>query len=369
MKKCMNLKVLIFSCLLFISFSAVAQVSSLNYVDLTTPAEQSVHAVVHIKTIFRYQTSLWDDFFGESFWSNFFGNDISGGVTEREVMGAGSGVIISADGYIVTNNHVVEQAESITVTLNNKREYVAKVIGTDPQTDLALIKIDCDNLPYLTFGNSDQVRIGEWVLAVGNPFNLTSTVTAGIVSAKARNLSILGENSAVESFIQTDAAVNQGNSGGALVNAKGELIGINSAIASGNGYYTGYSFAIPSNIAKKITFDLKNYGFVQRAYLGLYMMEIDSHSADELGLTEVKGIVITGIIPSGAGEIADLRANDILLSIDGKPVNSVSEFREIIAQHSPGDTIHTVFLRNNVELSADVTLLNNIGNTEILREN
>ncbi len=365
----MNLKLLLVSCLITVSSFSVAQVSSLNYVDLTTAADQSVHAVVHIKTKFMYQTSAWEDFFGGSFWNDFFGNSMPGGVTQREVMGAGSGVIISEDGYIVTNNHVVEQAETITVTLNNKREYPAIVIGTDSKTDLALIKIECTGLPYLTFGNSDLVKVGQWVLAVGNPFNLTSTVTAGIVSAKARNLNILGENSSIESFIQTDAAVNQGNSGGALVNAAGQLIGINSAIASGNGYYTGYSFAIPSNIAKKVVYDLKNYEFVQRAYIGLSVIEIDSRKADELNLNKVQGLLVGEVTPSGASELAGIQLNDIVIALNGKEVNSVSELKEIIAQHSPGDTVRVEFLRNNEKNEVNVTLLNNIGNVEILHDN
>lgn len=236
MRKFIFVKLLIVS-VVTVSFGTLsAQSASRNYVDLTAAAEKSVHAVVHIKTQFMYRTSLWNDFFGGSFWEDFFSFGDPFGSYEDVAMGAGSGVIISPDGYIVTNNHVVENAKEVTVTLNDKREFPATVIGTDPQTDLALIKIECDNLPTLKFANSDDLRIGEWVLAVGNPFNLTSTVTAGIVSAKARNLDILGESSSIESFIQTDAAVNQGNSGGALVNAEGDLVGINSAIATQTGY-------------------------------------------------------------------------------------------------------------------------------------
>ena len=256
-------KYLIVIGLLASSMSLDAQTSARNYVDLTPAAEHSVQAVVHIKTQFLYQTSIWEDFFGGSFWDDFFEFSMPGGTREHLAMGAGSGVIISPDGYIVTNNHVVEEAQDITVTLNDKREFKATVIGTDPLADLALIKIDAEGLPTLEFGNSDEVRIGEWVLAVGNPLNLTSTVTAGIVSAKARNLGVFGQNSSIESFIQTDAAVNQGNSGGALVNVDGKLIGINTAIASGTGYFTGYSFAIPSNIASKIVMDLKQYFIMQ----------------------------------------------------------------------------------------------------------
>ena len=278
---------------------------------------------------------------------------------------AGSGVIISADGYIVTNNHVVENAQDITVTLNDKREFPATIVGTDPQTDLALIKIECDGLPTLTFGNSDEVRIGEWVLAVGNPFNLTSTVTAGIVSAKARNLDILGENTSIESFIQTDAAVNQGNSGGALVNASGELIGINSAIASHTGYYTGYSFAIPSNIARKVVGDLKEYGMVQRAVLAVTIQEVDNNVAQELNLPQVKGVCITSVADDGAAYRAGLQQYDVITSINGAEVNSVSELREVMAQYSPGDRVEVAYLRNGSSHKTPLTLLNSEGTTQL----
>ena len=243
------------------------------------------------------------------------------------------------------------------------------MVGTDPQTDLALIKIETDNLPVLEFGNSDDVRIGEWVLAVGNPFNLTSTVTAGIVSAKARNLDILGENTSIESFIQTDAAVNQGNSGGALVNADGKLIGINSAIASGNGYFTGYSFAIPSNIARKVVGDLKRYGSVQRAYIGVAVVPIDNALASELNLSEVKGLLVRQVTADGAAERAGIRTDDIILSLDGHEINSVSELKEIVAQHSPGDNMAVSFLRNGHLQKINLTLLNNVGNTNVLYGN
>ena len=368
MKRFCFYKILII--IVFISFSmgTYAQSTSRQYVDLTDAAEQSVHAVVHIKTQFLYQTSVWEDFFGDSFWSDFFGNSFPG-TTQHEVLGAGSGVIISPDGYIVTNNHVVEDAKEVTVTLNDRREFKATVVGTDPQTDLALIKIETDGLPVLEFGNSDNVRIGEWVLAVGNPFNLTSTVTAGIVSAKARNLNILGENTSIESFIQTDAAVNQGNSGGALVSADGKLIGINSAIASGNGYYTGYSFAIPSNIARKVVGDLRQYGSVQRAYVGVAVVEIDNALAEELNLPEVKGLLVRQVTADGAAERAGIRVDDIILALDGREINSVSELKEIVAQHSPGDNMSITIFRNGQKQKINLTLLNNVGNTNVLYGN
>ena len=358
-------KVLFISCLAVCTLALNAQTPTRNYVDLTQAAEQSVHAVVHIKTTFLYRTSVWEDFFGGSFWEDFFDFAMPGGIAEQQAMGAGSGVIISDDGYIVTNNHVVEDAQEIVVTLNDKREFKATVIGTDPQTDLALIKIEVENLPTLRFGNSDEVRIGEWVLAVGNPFNLTSTVTAGIVSAKARNLGILGENTTVESFIQTDAAVNQGNSGGALVNAAGELIGINSAIASGDGYFTGYSFAIPSNLARKIVGDLKKYGSVQRAVIGINVSEINYERAQQLQLPKVQGLEIVSVAAEGTAENAGLVAGDILISIDGRETNSVSELREIISQYSPGDTVAISYLRSGRSATTNAVLLNDMGTTDL----
>ena len=364
-----TIKLLITTLLIVIVTGVSAQSASRSYVDLTSAAEQSVHAVVHIKTTFLYRTSGWDDFFSGSFWEDFFNFSSPFGTHEQQVMGAGSGVIISADGYIVTNNHVVENAQDITVTLNDKREFPATIVGTDPQTDLALIKIECDGLPTLTFGNSDQVRIGEWVLAVGNPFNLTSTVTAGIVSAKARNLDILGENTSIESFIQTDAAVNQGNSGGALVNASGELIGINSAIASHTGYYTGYSFAIPSNIARKVVGDLKEYGMVQRAVLAVTIQEVDNNVAQELNLSQVKGVCITSVADDGAAYRAGLQQYDVITSINGSEVNSVSELREVLAQYSPGDRVEVAYLRNGSSHKTPLTLLNSEGTTQLYYSN
>lgn len=359
------IKVLFISCLTACTLALDAQTPTRNYVDLTQAADQSVHAVVHIKTTFLYRTSVWEDFFGGSFWEDFFDFAMPGGIAEHQAMGAGSGVIIGSDGYIVTNNHVVEDAQDIVVTLNDKREFKATIVGTDPQTDLALIKIDAENLPSLSFGNSDEVRIGEWVLAVGNPFNLTSTVTAGIVSAKARNLGILGENTTVESFIQTDAAVNQGNSGGALVNASGELIGINSAIASGDGYFTGYSFAIPSNLARKIVDDLRKYGSVQRAVIGINVSEIDFERAQQLQLPKVQGLEIASVLAEGSAENAGLAAGDILTAIDGREINSVSELREVVSQYSPGDTISISYLRDGRQNTARAVLLNDMGTTDL----
>lgn len=336
-------------------------------VDFTIAAEKSIHAVVHIKTEFDRKSSLYDNFFGlnDPFW-DFFGNRNQQSM--YPIIATGSGVIISEDGYIVTNNHVVEDAKVVTVTLNDKREYLAEIVGTDPFTDLALIKIKETNLPILNFGNSDEVKIGEWVLAVGNPFNLTSTVTAGIVSAKARNLNILGKSGSIDSFIQTDAAVNQGNSGGALVNTSGELIGINAAIASNTGSYTGYSFAIPSNIVKKVTDDLKMYGFVQQAYLGASFSEINSKMATELNLDEIKGIYINYVDEKGTASAAGINVGDVLISLNGHAVNSYAELKEIIAQYRPGDKVEAAIKKNGKIRTITLTLRNKNGTTEIIKK-
>jgi len=338
-----------------------------HYVDLTEAAEHSIQAVVHIKTEFKQKNSAWDNYFSGSFWEEFFGVPY-GQSNEYPVQAAGSGVIIASDGYIITNNHVVEDAEKITVTLNDKREFNATLVGTDAEADLALIKIEESNLPYLTFGNSDQVRIGEWVLAVGNPFNLTSTVTAGIVSAKARNLNIMDESSNIESFIQTDAALNQGNSGGALVNVQGELIGINTAIASGTGYYTGYSFAIPSNIARKVANDLKTYGVVQRAYLGVSIMDITPQKAEELNLNSLEGVVVSLVDENGAARQSGLKEGDVILAINDTKTNSASELREVLMQHSPGETVSVRVLHKGEVYVRNVHLLNRQGTTDIVKQ-
>lgn len=359
----MKSKIFIVFFLFFALFKSNGQKQ--NGVDFTVAAEKSVHAVVHIKTEFEQKSNVYDDFFGnDPFWGYFgFGNQ-----QKYPVIATGSGVIISDDGYIVTNNHVVQDAKIVTVTLNDKREYEAEIIGTDPSTDLALIKIKGSNFPVLTFGNSDDLKIGEWVLAVGNPFNLTSTVTAGIVSAKARNLNILGKSGSIESFIQTDAAVNQGNSGGALVNTSGELIGINAAIASNTGSYTGYSFAIPSNIVKKVTEDLKQYGLVQQAYFGASFSEINSKMASDLKLEEIKGIYISFVDEKGTASAAGISEGDILLSINSHPVNSYATLKEIIAQYRPGDKIEAIIQKNNKIRTITLTLRNKNGTTDVIKK-
>ena len=327
----------------------------------TFAAEKTVHGVVHIQCETTVQSVFYDDFF------SFLLPPQS---RERSYQTSGSGVIISEDGYVITNNHVVQDAETINVVLNDKRSFVARLVGNDPSSDLAVIKIEADGLEPLQFGNSDEVKIGEWVLAVGNPFNLTSTVTAGIVSAKARNINILGNkmsNAPIESFIQTDAAVNPGNSGGALVNLKGELVGINTAIASSTGSYTGYSFAIPSNIVRKVTSDLIQYGMTQKANIGVHFAEMDSKLAEVKGIKSVRGIYIGYVIKDGAADKAGIKDGDIITSIDGKSVNSNAEFNEVLAQHSPGDVVKVAIERDGKPFYFDVTLFNSMGNTDIIR--
>ncbi len=334
--------------------------------DFTVAAEMTIHAVVHIKTEYERKPNNYDYFFD---LRDFFGDRSPQEV--QPIQGAGSGVIVSEDGYIITNNHVVENASSITVTLNNKKTYSAKVIGTDPGTDIALIRIDEKKLPYITFGNSDKVRIGEWVLAVGNPFNLTSTVTAGIVSAKARNINILSgaDGSGIESFIQTDAAVNRGNSGGALVNANGELIGINAAIASANGYYTGYSFAIPVNLVKKVYQDLKEHGEVHRAFLGIMFNDIDGAFAEKKGLKDTRGVYVAEVVEDGPAIKAGIKSGDIVLAVDNNQINSASELQEMIATKSPGENVKISLIRDNKNLELNVVLKEKNGKIALAHKN
>lgn len=335
--------------------------SLLTQTDFTEVAARTIDAVVHIKTEMTKLTPLYQ---------SFFGMIIDRGVQRQTYNAYGSGVIISQDGFIVTNNHVVQDAEKVWVTLNDKREMPARVVGTDPATDLAVIKVEATGLETIPFGNSDSARIGEPVLAIGNPFNLTSTVTAGIISAKARYMDIIknpGVESTIESFIQTDAAVNSGNSGGALVNGRAELIGINTAIASGNGYYTGYSFAIPSNIARKVTGDLRQYGVVQRGYLGVNVVEVTSEIAARLNLAELKGIYVARVIPHCAAEKAGMKEGDVLMSVNGVEVNSYASMMEEVALFNPGDEVDVTFQRDGKMHSVKLTLLNSKGNTQIVR--
>lgn len=332
--------------------------------DFVDAADQTVHAVVHISAELQQRNQVYNDFF--DLFNDFFNGPQYRGNTP--VVATGSGVIITPDGYIVTNNHVVQEATKLEITLNDRRSFKAKVIGRDPTTDLALIKIEAENLPYLAYGNSDDLKVGEWVLAVGNPFNLTSTVTAGIVSAKARNINILGEVSAIESFIQTDAVVNRGNSGGALVNTEGELIGINAAIASNTGSYTGYSFAIPVNIVKKVIEDIRNYGEIQRAYLGISFQEINSKLAEEKGLQEVKGIYVQEVLEDGAADDAGIKQGDVIVSVNNVQVNSKAALLEIVGTHRPGDKVTVMVMRDNKLKEYDVTLKNRSGNTDVVKK-
>ena len=331
-------------------------------VDFTEAAQKSVNAVVHIKTEIGVKTEAYDDFFGP-FRDYFYGYPHQ----QSAIIAYGSGVVISPDGYIVTNNHVVEGADRITVTFNDKRKMEAKVIGTAPSTDLALIKVDAKDLPYLVYGNSDDLKVGEWVLAVGNPFNLTSTVTAGIVSAKARNINILGSRSSIESFIQTDAAVNRGNSGGALVNTKGELVGINAAIASHTGVYEGYSFAIPVNIVKKVVDDLMKYGEIQRAYLGVQIRDIDADFANQVGLPEMEGVYVAGVVDGSGASDAGIKEGDVIIKINNTPINTISELTGTVGQYSPGDVVNVVIHRDGKEKTFKVTLKNKNGTTTIVK--
>lgn len=315
--------------------------------DFTLAAEKSLEAVVHIKSKF-----MEDEYY--RYYHPFFGGGYYNQPTER--VASGSGVIISDDGYVVTNKHVINEAEEIEVVLNDKRSYTAELLGTDPSTDLALLKIEGKNLNYLEFSNSDDIKVGEWVLAVGNPFNLNSTVTAGIVSAKARSINILNRRNGIESFIQTDAAINPGNSGGALVTINGDLVGINTAIQSNTGSYTGYGFAIPSNMVQKVVSDLKNYGEVRRAYIGINIADINQKIAEELKLSGVEGVLITNVLKDGAAKKAGIEPYDVVLSINGIRVNSVSQLHEQIIQYNPGEKIICQIKRKNKVKDIDIEL-------------
>jgi serine protease Do len=332
--------------------------------DFTAAANTSIHAVVHVKTEYARKNSMYDNFFN---FHDFFGDSPYG--QQGPLQGAGSGVIISPDGYIVTNNHVVQDASKIEIVLNDKRSYEGTIVGTDPSTDLAVVKIKETNLPFLNYGNSDELQIGEWVLAVGNPFNLTSTVTAGIVSAKARNINILGtpDGTSIESFIQTDAAVNRGNSGGALVNTRGELVGINAAIASGNGFYAGYSFAIPVNIVKKVVSDLIDYREVQRAFLGVSIREIDSKLAEEQGIKELRGVFVQEVNDGSAAKEAGIVRGDVIISVNKMTVNSTSELLEQVSRYRPGEKIVVGVSRKGTDKNFNVTLLNRAGTTGLVK--
>ena len=352
-------------------------------VDLTYAAEKALPSVVYIKSVqnSKIQTveysDPFEDFFSDPF-GGFFGRGQgqgNNGKRQRQVQtpkraAAGSGVIISTDGYIVTNNHVVDGADELTVTLNEgSKEYSARIIGADKTTDLALIKIDAKNLPAITIANSDDVRVGEWVLAVGNPLGLNNTVTAGIISAKARTLGANG----VESFIQTDAAINQGNSGGALVNTRGELVGINAMLASPTGSNIGYGFAIPTSIMNKVVDDIKQYGNVQRAMIGIQGTDVKTYvdaekdKDKEVDLGTMEGIYVAKVVEDGAAESAGLKEGDVITAVDGQKVTKFGELQGILAKKRPGDKVSITYLRNKKSHTVNVTLKNEQGNTKVVK--
>ncbi len=330
--------------------------SGMAPVDFTYAAALTTPAVVHVKTSYSRTASTGGS---NDLFRQFFGDDFSWDYGGQPAMSTGSGVIVTDDGYIVTNYHVVKNADKIEVVLFDKRKLDAELVGTDPSTDIAVIKVDASELPIIRYGNSDSVRVGEWVLAVGNPFDLASTVTAGIVSAKGRKIDILGENAStpVESFIQTDAAVNPGNSGGALVNTNGQLIGINTAIATPTGTFAGYSFAVPVNIVQKVVKDLRRYGMVQRAYLGV---EIDIRKDD------VGGVVVANVIEESGADAAGIRVGDIITHINDAAITSFPELQEQVSQYGPGDKVNVALVRDDDTKNVVVTLKNKDGNTNII---
>ncbi len=332
--------------------------SSNGVSDFVIAAELTVHAVVHVKTESvretYYRNPLYEFFYGERYKES------------TPIVGFGSGVIISPKGYIVTNNHVISKSQNIYVTLNDKREFEAKLIGSDPGSDLAVLKIDQDDLPYIPYGNSDNLKVGEWVLAVGNPFNLTSTVTAGIVSAKGRSLDIIKEQYKLESFIQTDAAVNRGNSGGALVNTKGELVGINTAIISPSGGSVGNSFAVPVSIVEKVVADIIEFGTVQRAILGVRIDEVNAELAKKEGLESIVGVYIIETTIDGAAREAGIKGGDVIIALNDVTIKSISELHEQIGRYRPGDKVKVTILRDNKKKHFDVVLRNMQGEAQLI---
>lgn len=344
-----------------------ANFSGLNSIDFREASKNSINSVVHVTTKVVH-TSFQRDIFQEF----FYGPGAGGKEFKQFGSGAGSGVFISSKGYIVTNNHVIDNASEIQVVLNDNSKYDATIVGTDPSTDIAVIKIEGENFPSIPLGNSDDLEIGEWVLAVGNPFNLTSTVTAGIVSAKARNINLLNGNAdknifPIESFIQTDAAVNPGNSGGALVNSSGELVGINTAIASQTGSYSGYSFAVPVNLVQKVMRDLIDYGIVQRGYLGVQIADITQEIQTERSLPNLKGVYVAGVVKDGSAEKAGLKEGDIILRVGTKEINSSAALQEEIGKMRPGDKV-AITIRNSkgAEQTKEVVLRNKEGQTDLI---
>ncbi|MDD4143638.1 MAG: Do family serine endopeptidase [Prolixibacteraceae bacterium] len=350
--------------------------------DFTGVSKKVMPAVVHIKSTrlqkfrdhqYRNYPDPFRDFFDDDLFRHFFGpgfrNQSPGQIPQepRARIGTGSGVIINSDGYIVTNNHVIDNSDEIEVTLDDNRVFKAKIIGTDPSTDLALLQIKEKNLPSIPFADSDGVEVGEWVLAVGNPFNLNSTVTAGIVSAKGRNINILQDRSAIESFIQTDAAINPGNSGGALVNLRGGLIGINTAIASPTGAYAGYGFAIPSNIVSKVVEDLLQYGIVQRGYLGLIIRDVTGELVSEKNLKISNGVYVDSLATNSAAGDAGVKEGDVIIEVDGNMVRNTAKLLEIIGRHHPGDKVVLKIDRSGKKMDFPVTLRNQQGEEKMIK--
>lgn len=334
-------------------------------------AKAATPAVVHVRTTYsgnRQESAARNPM--EEFFKDYFGDQYPH--DRAPGRGAGSGVIVTADGFIATNNHVVAGASEIQVHLNDNRSYKAKVIGTDPDTDLALLKIEEENLPYIKFGDSENIQIGEWVLAIGNPFEFRSTVTAGIVSAKARNINILarsGSNTRIEAFIQTDAAVNPGNSGGALVNLKGELVGINTAIASPTGAFAGYSFAVPASLVKKVIYDLKDFGAVQRPLLGIQIIDVTAQLANDEDLSVVNGVYVAKVNPGTAAADAGLQDKDVIIAVDDKNIKNVAQLQEQVALNRPGDEIEVTFIRDGKTRKVTAILKNEFKTTEIVKAN
>lgn len=343
--------------------------------DFTAAAERGVKSVVNIDVVKKMRVNGgYSGGGGGGFFEYFFGNPSPNQQPQyRDQRGGGSGVIISEDGYIVSNNHVVTGADQIKVTTSDGERYTAKLIGADPNTDIALLKIEATGLPVLPFGNSDDLRLGEWVLAVGNPYGLTSTVTQGIISAKGRSIGAIQSNMGIESFIQTDAAVNHGNSGGALITLDGTLVGINTLIQSPTGAYAGYSFAVPSSIVRKVASDLREFGVVQRAMLGILMREITAEwieeHGDETGIKTRGGVYIGEVAENGAAAAAGIKAGDVLIAIDGVPVNRSSEVQEAIIKYRPNDKVKVSVKRDGAVKQFEVTLRNKSGNTDIVSKN
>jgi serine protease Do len=349
------------------SYASFRNASNALDTDFTVAAELTVNAVVHVKVKSEVQSSRFGG--RDPIFEYFFGPQFRQQQPPQIREGAGSGVIISEDGYIVTNNHVIDRSKEIDVVLNDKRTYSATVVGADPNTDIALLKIEEKGLPFIVFGDSDALKVGEWVLAVGNPFNLTSTVTAGIVSAKARSINILNSAMPIESFIQTDAAVNPGNSGGALVTTKGELIGINTAIASSTGTYAGYSFAVPSSIVQKVVSDIRRFGVVQRAVLGVSLGELTAQLAREKNIKELAGAYVAGVMPGSAAEKAGVKEGDVITKVNGVEVRTVAQLQEQVGRYSPGDNITVEVMRDNKRLRLKAELKNSQGTTSAVTAN